>query len=154
MPLVQKKRGFGYFLVINNFGNFGWTVSLEKNSQSIGEAFENILKSSNRKPKLKATDDASDFVNEMFTNLLKHKNVKRYSRKTSLGAVFAARLNRTNRHLFKNLFLIKVMQIGLKDYQQKKYKKRIHLSTNLTPNQACLKKYQKTGSDNLQVRGN
>ena len=64
-------------------------------------AFENILKSSKRKPNLIETDDGSEFVNKTFTNLLNTIYIKRYSRNTSLGAIFAEKFNRTIRYLLK-----------------------------------------------------
>ena len=47
------------------------------------------------------TDDGSEFVNKIFTNLLNTKKIQRYSRNTALGAVSAERFNRTIRHLLK-----------------------------------------------------
>ena len=89
-------------VIIDNFSKFGWTKGLKnKNSLYIKDAFENILKTSKRKPNLIESDDGSEFVNKIFTNLLNNNNIKRYSRKTSLGAVFAERFNRTIRDLLK-----------------------------------------------------
>ena len=56
-------------------------------AQTIINSFENIIISSKRQPILIETDAGSEFVNKILTNILKTKNSKRYSRKTSLGAV-------------------------------------------------------------------
>ena len=116
----KNNRGYRYVLVIiDNFTKFGWTVPLKnKNAQTIKNSFENILIKSKRKPNLIETDDGLEFVSKIFTNLLITKNIKRYSRKTALGAVFAERFNLTIRNLLKNLFLQKVMLIGLLYYLQ------------------------------------
>ena len=75
--------------------------SQKRKAGKIKDAFENILKSSKRKLNLIETDDGSEFVNKIFTILLITKNIKRYSRNTSLGSVFAERFYRTTRDLLK-----------------------------------------------------
>ena len=56
----------------------GSTVSLEtKNAQSGTNSFENILKTSKRKPNLLGTDAGSEFVKELFINPLKNNNNKK-----------------------------------------------------------------------------
>ena len=72
-----------------------------KYAQSITDAFSQILKTSRRKPHLLETDDGKEYVNEIFNEFLNNHNIKRYSRNTALGAVFAERFNRTIRILFK-----------------------------------------------------
>ena len=47
------------------------------------------------------SDDGKEFVNKDFNEFLKLNNIKRYSRYTSHGAVFAERFNRTLRNLLK-----------------------------------------------------
>ena len=87
---------------IDNFSKFSWTIGLKnKNSQSIKDASENILTISKRKPNLIESDDGSEFVNKVFTNLLNNNNIERFSRNTSSGAVFTERFNRTIRDLLK-----------------------------------------------------
>ena len=99
----ENNRGYRYDLVVtDNFSRNGWTILLEnKNAQSVKDAFENILKSSKRKSNLIESDDGSEFVNKFFNNLLNTRDIKRYSRSTSLGAVFAERYNKSIRKLPK-----------------------------------------------------
>ena len=47
------------------------------------------------------TDDGREYVNKIFSDFLNNHNIKRYSRNTALGAVFAERFNRTIRNLLK-----------------------------------------------------
>ena len=140
----KNNRGYRYVLVvIDNFSKFGWTIPLKnKKAEIIKNAFENILKSSKRKPNLIETDDGSEFVNKLFTNLLNNKNIKRYSRNTSLGAVFAERFNRTIRDLLKKPVFEKGNGnwIDVLPTITKQYNNRIHSSNKLTPIQASLKK--------------
>ena len=73
----ENYRKYRYVLVIiENFSKFGWTVPLKKNAQTIKDAFENILISSKRKPKLIENDRAKEFYNSSFQNFLINKNIK------------------------------------------------------------------------------
>ena len=95
----KNNRSHRYFLVvIDSFSNFGWAVVLKKkNVQTIKDSFENILINSKRKPNSIETDRGKEFLNKIFTNLL--NSIKRYSRYTSVGAVFGERFNCTFRDL-------------------------------------------------------
>ena len=72
-----------------------------KYAQSITDAFSQIIKTSRRKPNLPETDDGKEYVNKIFCETLNNHNIKRYSRNTALGAVFAERFRRTLRNLLK-----------------------------------------------------
>ena len=111
---VKNNRDYKYILtVIDNFSNFGWTVLLKnKFAKTVTEAFWNLIRNSKRKPKLLETDDEKEFTNKMFIDFLKLNDIKRYSRYTSKGAVFAERFNRTIRDLLKKQYLRKEMLTG------------------------------------------
>ena len=70
-------------------------------AQSITDAFSQNVQSSKRKPNLLETDDGKEYVDKIFNELSNKYNIKRYSRNTALGAIFAGRLNRTIRNLLK-----------------------------------------------------
>ena len=88
------------------------------------------------------TDDGKEVVNKIFSDFLQKNNIKRYSRYTSLGAVFAERFNRSIRDLPEKL----VFQSGDGNWIDvlptitKQNINREHTSTNLTPRQASLEK--------------
>ena len=140
----ENNRGYRYVLVvIDNFSKFGWTVPLKhKNAQSIKDSFENILKSSKRKPNLIETDRGKEIYNNIFQEFLNKNNIKLYSRNSSYGAVFAERFNRTIRDLLKRPVFQKGdgNWIDVLQTITKQYNNRIHSSTKLTPIQASLKK--------------
>ena len=98
-PKINK--GYKYILVvIDNFSKFGWTIPLKnKYAQTITDAFLQIVKTSKRKPNLSETDDGKEYVNKIFNEFLNNNNIKRYSRYTDKGAVFAELFNRTIRNL-------------------------------------------------------
>ena len=130
-------------VVIDHFSKFGWIVPLKnKNGQTITNSFENFLISSKRRPNLIESDDGSEFGNKKFTDFSNENNIKRYSRYTSLGTVFAERFNRTVRDLLKRPIFekgdgnwINVLSVIIKQY-----KNRRHSTTKLTPIQASLRK--------------
>ena len=86
---VKNNRGYRFILVvIDNFSKYGWTIPLNnKYASTIKEAFDQVITTSKRKPKLIETDDGKEFANKIFESFLKSQNIKRYSRYTSKGAV-------------------------------------------------------------------
>ena len=150
----KNNKGYRYILVvIDNFSKFGWTIRLEnKFSQSITDAFSEIIKSSNRKPNLLETDDGKEYVNKIFNEFLNNNKIKRYSRYTDKGAVFAERCKKTVRNLLKK----PVFEKGNADWLSElssvvnKYNNTIHNSIKMTPSQASKKVNEKIVYSNLQ----
>ena len=140
---IKNNKGYRYILVvIDNFSKFGWTIPLKnKYAQSITDAFSQIIKTSKRKPNLLETDDGKEYVSKIFNELLNNHNIKRYSRNTALGAVFAERFNRTMRNIFKKPVFLAGNANWLSELPSvyKQYNKAIHHSTKMTPNQASKK---------------
>ena len=123
-----------------------------KYAQSITDAFSQIIKTSRRKPNLLETDDGKEYVNKLFNDFLNNNNIKRYSRYTDKGAVFAERFNRTIRNLLKKPVCEKGRADWLKELPSviKQYNKTIHHSTKMTPNQASRKSNEKIVYNNLK----
>ena len=113
-----------------------------KNGQTIKDSFENILITSKRKPNLIETDRGKEFYNNIFQDFLNKNNIKLYSRKSSYGAVFAERFNRTIRNLLKKIVFEQGdgKWIDLLPNITKHYNNRVHTFTKLTTIQASLKK--------------
>ena len=116
----ENNRGYRYVLVtIDNFSKYGWTIPIKnKNAQTIKDSFENILISSKRKPNLIESDRGKELYNNIFQDFLNKKNIKVYSRNTSLGAVLLKDLIVLSETYLKDLFLKKVKAIGLIFYLQ------------------------------------
>ena len=151
---VKNNRGYRYVLVvIDNFSKYGWTISLKnKYASTIKDSFEQIITNSKRKPNLIETDDGKEFANKIFETYLKSQNIKRYSRYTSKGAVFAERFNRTIRNLLKKPVFENgdANWIDIIDSIIKKYNNTVHSSTKMTPIQASKVTNQKKVLNNLQ----
>ena len=152
----KNNRGYRYILVvINNFSKFVSTIPLKnKYAQSITDAFSETIKSSNRKPNLLETDDGKEYVDKIFNEFLKKNNIKRYSRYTDKGAVFAKQFNRTIRKLSKTPVFLAGNADWLSELPSviKQYTNTIHSSTKRTPNQAFKKSNEKLVYSNLQDR--
>ena len=140
----ENNRGYRYVLVIiDNFSKFGWTVPIKnKNAQTIKDCLEHILINSKRKPYLIESDRGKKFYNNIFQDFLNKNNIKLYSRKSSYGAVFAKRFNRTIRDLLKKIVFEQgdAKWIDILPTITKQYTNRIHSSTKLSPKDASLKK--------------
>ena len=136
-PDINRDKGY-ITVVFDDFSKIDWTVLLKiRNAQTTTISFDNILKYSNRKPSLIETDDAKKIVKKIFTNLWKNKNTQRFTRITSLGAVFAERFNRTLRDLFKRPVFEK--SGANLPTTTKQYRTTLHSSTKSTPDQATFK---------------
>ena len=150
----KNNKGYRYILVVvDNFSKYGWTIPLKnKYGQSITDAFSQIIKTSKRKPNLLETDDGKEYVNKTFNEFLNNNNIKRYSRFTDKGAVFAERFNRTIRNLIKK----QVFEKGRADWLSelpsvtKQYNNTIHHSTKMKPIDASKKSNEKIVYSNLQ----
>ena len=116
-----------------------------KYGQSITDAFSQIIKISKRKPNLLETNDGKEYVNKIFNDFLNNNKIKRYSRYTNKGAVFAERFNRTIRNLLKKPVFEKRNADWLSQLPSviKQYNKTIHNSTKKTPNKASKKSNEK-----------
>ena len=132
----ENNRGYRYVLVVINFSSkFGWTIPLKnKNAPTMKDCFEKSLIPSKLKPNLLKSVDGIDFVNKDFTDLLNENQVKRYSRYTSIGAVFAERFNRTFGDLPKRPVFERgdANWIDVLPVITKQFKNRIQFSTKLT----------------------
>ena len=109
-------------------------------------------KLSNRKPNLLETDDGKEYVNKIFNEFLSNNKIKRYSRYTDKGAVFAERFNKTIRNLLKKPVFEKGNADWLSDLSSviKKYNNTIHHSTKMTPIQASKKSNEVEVYSNLK----
>ena len=101
MQLISKyNKGIRYLLcVIDIFGKYAWVVPLkDKNGVTIVNAFQSVLKKSNRKSNKIWVDQGSEFYNTSFKKWLKDNDIEMYSTHKERKSVVAERFIRT----FKN----------------------------------------------------
>ena len=96
-------------------------------------------------------DRGNEFYNNIFQDFLNKNNIKIYSRKDCLGAVFAERFNSTLSDLLRRPVFEKGdgNWIDVLPTITKQYNNKIHSSTKLTPIQASLEKEEKDVYKNL-----
>ena len=98
MHLISKfNKGFRFLLcVIDIFSKYAWIVRLnDKKGVSIVNAFQKILKESNRKLNKIWVDAGSIFCNSSFKKWLKYNDVEMYSIHNEGKSVAAERFIRT-----------------------------------------------------------
>ena len=98
MQLISKfNKGFRFLLcVIDIFSKYVWVVPLkDKKSISIVNAFQKILKESDRKPNKIWVDKGSEFYNNSFKKWLKDNDIEMYSIHNEGKSVVAERCIRT-----------------------------------------------------------
>ena len=98
MQLISKFNiGFRFLLcVIDIFSKYAWVVPLkDRKGVSIVNAFQSILKKSNRKPSKIWVDKGSDFYNNSFKKWLQGNSTAMYSTNNEGKSVVAERFIRT-----------------------------------------------------------
>ena len=98
MQLISKfNKGFRFLLcVVDIFSKYAWVVPLkDKKGITITNAFQKILKESNRKPNKIWVDKGSEFYNNSFKKCLKDNDIEMYSTHNEGKSVVAERFIRT-----------------------------------------------------------
>ena len=98
MQLISKfNKGFRFLLcVIDIFSKYTWVVPLkDKKGVSIVNAFQKILKDSDRKPNKIWVNKGSEFYNISFEKWLKDNDIEMYSIHNEGKSVVAERFIRT-----------------------------------------------------------
>ena len=98
MQLISKfNKGFRFLLcVIDIFSKYAWVVPLkDKKGITITNAFQKILKESNRKLNKIWVDKGSEFYNSSFKKWLKDNGIKMYSIHNKRNSVVDERFIRT-----------------------------------------------------------
>ena len=98
MKLIRKfNKRFRFSLcVIDIYSKYAWVIPLkDKNGITISDAFQKILKESNRKPNKILVDKGSEFYNSSMKLWLEKNDIKMYSAHNKGKSVFAERFFRT-----------------------------------------------------------
>ena len=138
MQLLSKfNKGFRFLLcVIDIFSKYAWVIPLkDKKGISIVNAFQKILKESNRKPNKIWVDKGSEFYNNYFKKWLKDNGIEMYSTNNEGKSIIAERLIRTLKNkickymtsISKNVCIDKLDDIV------KKYNNVYHTSIKMKP---------------------
>ena len=129
--IIKFNEGFRFLLcVIDIYSKYASVLPLEdKNGVSIVNAFQDILKKSNRKPKKIWVDQDSEFYNSHFKKWLKDNSIEMYSKHNEGKSVVAERFIRTIKNqiykymtsISKNVCIDKFHDI-VDEYNNKKHR--------------------------------
>ena len=99
-------NGIRYLLmVIDVFSKYGWIRPLKnKKSETVYEAFRDIIIKSNRKPKMMWTDKGTEFTGKYFKNYLGIKKIKPYYTENKEKSSVVERWNRTIKEKIWKMF--------------------------------------------------
>ena len=94
MQLISKFNSF--LCVIDIYSKYAWVVPLkDKKAVSIVNAFQSILKKSNRKPNNMWVDKGDEFYNRSMKSWLENNDIEMYSTHNEGKSVVAERFIRT-----------------------------------------------------------
>ena len=136
--LISKfNKGFRFLLcVIDAFSKYALVVPLkDKKGVSIVDAFQKILKESNRKPNKIWVDKGSEFYNNSFKKWLKDNDIEMYSIHNEGKSVVAERFIRTLKNkIFKHMTAIsKNVYFDVLDNIFNKYNNTVHSTIKIKP---------------------
>ena len=131
MQLLSKyNKGYKFLLcVIDIFSKYAWVIPLkDKKGISIVNAFQIILKESNRKPNKIWVDKGSEFYNNSFKKWLQDNDIVMYSTNNEGKSVITERFIRTLKNkiykymtsISKNVYIDKIDDI-VKEYNNKNH---------------------------------
>ena len=134
MQLISKfNRGFRFLLcVIDIFSNYAWVVPLkDKKGITITNAFQKILKQSNKKTNKIWVDRESKFYNSSVKKWLKDNNIEMYSIHNEGKSVVSERFIRTLNDIvneYSNTYhrTIKMKPVDVKDNTYIDFKKEVN----------------------------
>ena len=123
--MSKFNKGFRFLICVTDiFSKYTWVIPLKyKKGVSIVNAFQIILKESNRKPNKIWVDKGSEFYNNYFKKWLKDNDIEMYSTNNERKSVIAERFIRTLKNktykymtsVSKNVYIDKLDDI-VKDY--------------------------------------
>ena len=132
--LSKYNKGFKYLLcAIDLFSKYAWVNPIkDKKDVSIVDAFENVLKESNRKPHKIWVDKGSEFYNNSFKKWLKDNDIEIYSIHNKGKSVVVERFIRAVKNkIFKHMTAIsKNVYFDVIDDIVNKYNNTVHRTIN------------------------
>ena len=135
--LSKFNKGFRFLLcLIDIFSKYAWVILLkDKKDISIVNAFQKILKESNRKPNKIWVDKGSEFYKNSFKKWLKDNDIEMYSTNNNGKSAIAERFIKTLKNkIYKYMKSIsKNVYIDELDDIVKKYNNTYHTSIKMKP---------------------
>lgn len=143
IPYAKNNKNYKYLLtVIDCFSKFAWVKPIKnKTSREIVDAMNTIFDEANRIPKNLQTDMGTEFYNNYFKQLMKHRSINHYSSFSFIKASIVERFNRTLKERMWKTFSfqgsykwLNILGKIVNDYNNRK-----HRSIKLAPNDVTKK---------------
>src|SRR5258707_6076668 len=151
---MPNDKGFHYILTVKDcFSKYSWAVPLKnKQSQTVINAFKNIIEQSKRSPTKLWTDAGSEFINKQFKKFLEENKIELYHTNNEGKAVVIERFNRTLKEKMWFKFTVNGNKQWLNILQDitNQYNHSIHRSIKMTPVFASRKENENRVRENLQ----
>jgi len=139
--LKLYNKGYRYLLtVIDTFSKQAWAVAIKnKTGDSVTKNMKSIFDDAQRKPKNLQTDDAKEFFNKTFQNLMKLNHINHYSTYSILKASIVERFNRTIKNMMWKEFSYQGSYKWINIYKAliAKYNNTYHKTILMAPNDVC-----------------
>ena len=146
-------KGIKYLMaVIDVFSKYGWIKPLSnKKTETVSKAFDEIFKSSKRKPKMLWTDKGSEFISKHFKDFLKSKGIRLYHTENEEKSSVVERWNKTMKNKMWKMFTTNNNTVYWDkiDKLVDNYNNSRHSSIKMSPVEASKKKNENKVWSNL-----
>ena len=146
-------KGIKYLMaVIDVFSKYGWIKLLSnKKTETVSKAFDEIFKSSKRKPKMLWTDKRSEFISKHFKDFLKREGIKLYHTENEEKSSVVERWNKTMKNKMWKMFTTNNNTVYWDkiDKLVDNYNNSRHSSIKMSPVEASKKKNENKVWSNL-----
>ena len=146
-------KGVKYLLmVIDVFSKCGWIKPVrDKKTETVSKAFDEIFKTSKRKPKMLWSVKGSEFISKQFKEFLKSKDIKLYHTENYQKSSVVERWNKTMKNKMCTMFSANNNTVYLDklDKLVDDYNNTRHSSVKMTPVNASKKENEKKVFANL-----
>lgn len=143
----RSNKGYKYILtVINVFSKYAWCIPLKsKTADEVTKAFATILKKKSNVPKNLQVDQATEFFNAKFQDLMKKYKINLYHTYSVLKASVVERFNRTLKNKLWKIFSLQgnYRYIDILPKVTNEYNNTIHSTIKMKPKDVS-KKHEKT----------
>ena len=140
----KDNKGYRYMLnVVDVFSKYAWSIPLkDKTGKTTLDAFKQIVKTSNRKPKHIWVDKGKEFYNKNIDDWIKENNIVRYSTYGEHKSAVVERFNRTLKNNMWKRFTAENTRnwIDMLDKLLFQYNNKFHSTIKMTPTEASLEK--------------
>ncbi|XP_046605002.1 uncharacterized protein LOC124297735 [Neodiprion virginianus] len=142
--MKSRNNGFRYLLVvIDVLSKYAWVVPLKrKTAATVAEGFEQVLRTTPRRPDLLQTDKGKEFVASAFQKILRDNEIRyRVTRNPDVKAAIVERFNCTLKERLWRYFTHKKTQRYVDVLPQivQAYNNTVHSSIGMAPSEVTLR---------------